>query len=353
MNAAIACFVWATVAPAQVDMESLIHQALDQVVHFEVVDKPLPEAFLTVAEQTGVAISISPESLKLLPHGANTRMTARMKNIPLRDGIERLVKPLGMRYRVAGDGLVVEPAPALRRIGRRATWDELETLQWLGSLEWSAGEEGWGALRDRLHFQVDHDAPAEALLQSLNRAGAGPASEVLSRACEAVGWTWYPSGKRIVVIERGRQIQRELSRPITLRAQHQRLSDVLAELAQKAHMTFHFEPGAVASVPHETRRDFSVLLVDASVEQALEVICGATGLSFAVGRDGVRFSNPQRPTSSDRPVAILMIPGRGEILIYEKDLPPDVKEALETLIDRLIKAVPPPEDSANAEQPSR
>ena len=118
-------------------------------------------------------------------------------------------------------------------------------------------------------------------------------------------------------------------------------------------MTFHFEPGAIASVPHETRRDFSVLLVDATVEQALEVICGATGLSFSVERDGVRFSNPQRPTGSDRPAAILLVPGRGEIVIYEKDLPPDVKEMLDALISRLIKAVPPPENAADPEQSSR
>ena len=348
----LACFTFAPQAIAQVDMESLIHQAMDQLVNFEVVDKPLPEAFLMVAEQTGVGISISPESLKLLPHGASTRMTARMKNIPLRDGIDRLVRPLGMTYRVVEDGLVVEPTAALRRVGRRATWDELETLQWLTSLEWSGSPENAEALLARLQFHVKHDTPGESLVKAMQRSGTGLTSDLLSSACRAAGWAWYPSGRNLVVVDRRRQIDRELSRPITLRVQHQPLADVLAELAGKAHMTFRFEPGAIALLPRETRQNFSVLLVDATVEQALEVICGATGLSFSIGEDGVQFSNSQPAKSADQPVAIIVIPGRGEFPIHEEDLTPELKKSIDDLIINLVKSAKSPPGRVEADPPA-
>lgn len=341
----------------QVDMESLIEQALDQVVDFEVTDQPLPEAFEAIAGETGVAMTIAPGALGLLPYGGDTTMTARMHGVRLREGIDKLLQPLGMRYRVVGDHVEVVPSDALKRIGRRATWSELQTLEWLSTLEWKNAGDDVEKLRGRLRFQVDDDGPEQALLAAMRRAGAGSASDVLTSGCQSLEWTWYPWGKQIAVVARTTQVHRSLQRTVTIRAEHRPLAEVLADLTSQSGVKIRFEPGALRSLPRETRRDFSLLLVGATVEQALDVIVGATGLDYHIEADGVvmyngtvRVEGLRAPKKSaalrteDPIVGHVVIPaGDGgaeyRFPIRESDLPPDVaalwKQRKTGFIDRL------------------
>lgn len=345
------------VAVAQVDVRADGSGMLDGTVNFEVVDKPLPEAFVMVAEQTGVAITITPQTLRLLPDGADTRMTARMKNIPLRDGIDRLLKPLAMRHRFVNGRITVEPSESLRRIGRRATWDELDLLAWLAGEPWDpADADLFGKLRAALRFEwgeesVGEKPPIDVLHEVLSGAQPGTIEEALTEACAALKWTWAPRGRRIVIGPAHPQAKTH-ERPVrvTLRAEKRALADVLTELARQSGKTFHFEPGAIGSLPRNVREEFSVIFVDVPLEQALEIIAGASGLEFSMAGDRVVFSSPRAATRTDRPAAILQIPGRGEIPIYDDDLPPETRKALHDLIDRLIDAVPPrkaPTDGKN------
>ena len=329
----------AGVGIGQVDMASLIEQALDQVVDFEVADQPLPEAFETIAGETGVAMSIAPGALGLLPYGGDTTMTARMHGVRLREGIDKLLRPLGMRYRVAGDHVDVVPSDALMRIGRRATWSELQTLEWLATLEWTNADDDVRKLRERLHFHVESDEPERALLAAIRRAGAGSADDVLTNGCQSLQWTWYPWGKQIAIVAQVEQVHRDIQRTVTIRAEHRPLAEVLADLTKQSGVKIRFEPGALRSLPEETRRDFSLLLVGASVEQALNVIVGATGLNYRLDTDGVLMSGgttgPREPKKGAAPrtddpiVGYVVIPAGDSgdeysFPIRESDLPPDV-----------------------------
>jgi hypothetical protein len=338
----------------QLDMAALIEQALDQVVDFEIEDKTLPEALEIVAEKWGTPIRIGPDALQLLPYGPATRIQgARMSNVPLRRGLKELLDPLGMKFEVTEDQLQIVPRGAVWRIGRRATWDELATVQWLADLEWTGDAEQVEALRSRLQFRVDHDRPAEVLFEAIQRVGAGRGDEVLSLACESQGWTWFPWGRNVAVVSAEEQVYRELQRPITIRARRQPLAEVLAEVARQARVPIRFEPGVIASLPREVQRDFSLLLVDTPAEQGLEVIEGVTGLGFRASEGGIEIYRAQSAPvvpgvlstdESDPVVGRVVVPSPDgmfeyEFLIRQSDLPPEVQHIRREMIEDVVEAI--------------
>lgn len=335
-------------------MPALIEQALDQVVDFEIEDKTLPEALEIVAEKWGTPIRIDPDALQLLPYGPATRIQgARMSNVPLRRGLKELLDPLGMTFEVSEDHLRIVPRDAVWRIGRRATWDELATVEWLADLEWAGDPEQVEALRSRLQFRVDHERPAEVLFGAIQRLGAGRGDEVLSLACKSQGWTWFPWGKNVAVVSAEEQVYRELQRPITIRARRQPLAEVLAEMARQARVPIRFEPGVIASLPPDVRRDFSLLLVDTPAEQGLEVIEGVTGLGFRASEGGIEVYRAQSaPASrgalstdeSDPVVGRVVMPSPDgmfeyEFLIRQSDLPPELRHVRGQMIDDVVEAI--------------
>ncbi len=351
---AVLCLSMAGRVTAQPDLESLVHQALDQKITLEVKDKPLSSAFLKVAEQTGVSVTIKPSVLALLPYGADTRMNARIVDTPLRVGIERLLTPLGLTYRVEGGGLEVIPTEPLRRIVGRATWDELETIAWLRRTEFTGDDVQKEELSRRLRFE-DYNKLPEPLLrlfQAMQDSGAGTLDEVLTAAL-GEGRPWYPSGKRIVVTGVLQQSQRELKRRVTLTASHKPLFDILTDLSNQAGIRIIYGPDALVSLPIRAQKDFSIVLKNATVEQALEEIKAATGLTYQLYVGGVIINRGSRrkAESRERVGAVLVIPGRGEIPIYESDMSPETRKALDELIDRLMRAIPDEsEESPDADQ---
>ncbi|MHC4089423.1 MAG: hypothetical protein ACYSVY_03935 [Planctomycetota bacterium] len=169
-------------AAAGEDLQTLIEEALDQPVQLEIQDMPLDRAFETIATETGVVLTTAAEALDLLPYGANTEVTARMKNISLREGLSRLTVPLGLRFEVRDRGIEVLPTPALVRIGRRAKWDELDTLAWLHGLEFSKDRPPVDELGERLQFRVGEIDGWPPLRKAVQRVGAGPGDQVLTLA---------------------------------------------------------------------------------------------------------------------------------------------------------------------------
>jgi len=111
--------------------------------------QPLERAFAILEEQTGVPIRIGSRALELLPHGAGTEVQATMHDVTLRAGIESLLAPVGMSFAVHNGGIDVVPTEALVRIGRRATWHELETLRDLRAAPWTGQADQCGTLLDQ------------------------------------------------------------------------------------------------------------------------------------------------------------------------------------------------------------
>lgn len=355
---------------AAAEQAATLQQALDQVTEFEVEEVPVGKAFQALTDQTGIQFFLAPETLDLLPYGEDTRVSVEFENVPLREGLDQLLLPLGMSFEVASEGMRwlpredqpkmleklvtpegvrVLPKPALVRIGRRPTWEELDTLAFVRGVNWLEKKDR-NALRDRLQFRGDAFSWSTLALEA-QRIGAGPGDEVLSLACESRGWTWFPEGDRIVVLPAREQLRRQLQCGVSFRCTHRSLVEVLQQLARQAHVDIRHEPGVIASLPAQTRDNFSLLLQDVTAAEALDQIAAATGLGYRLDQNAVVFYHPGAVASEsadsggaksfaqDPFIAKLVLPAapgeaQVEILIRKSELSPDAIRARDQLVQK-------------------
>lgn len=272
-------------------MEETLIKALDEQTDLEVYDAPIQEALDELAAGTGVTLAVEPGTMDLLPYGSRTTLSARIEDQSLRDSLQGLLWPVGLTFDIRDARLVIRPTDGLARIGRRATWDELATLQMLYSQPWS--EELFNKLE--LQFQDVSGESAEANRRLLARAagnvGAGKAAEVLTHACERYGWTWYPDGENLVILPKTKQIDRQLEKRVSLRYVQIGLREALLDLAERAGVLLQMDPGVFAELPPQTAERFSLRIENASIRQALEVVAGQTGLSYIIEPNGIRLTS--------------------------------------------------------------
>ena len=241
------------------DMRSLIEQALDEPSGFTITNKTLGEAIGLIAEQTGVPLRVRPSVMDLAPRGARTLIRqVEVANMPLREGLERVLDPLGMTFEVRDDHVEVLAKQGLSALGRRITWDELDTLAQLAHSEPGLDDRALSALKPIIQFRVPTRDPWSALSSAIQGEGAGPGDEVLSRACKKLGWTWTLDDKRIIVADGVETIRRKLAQRITLRITNRPLLDVLHAVGERVGVAIHTEPGLVASLPQHLQQNFSL-----------------------------------------------------------------------------------------------
>jgi len=330
------------------DTRALIEQALDERAKITLENVKLSEAVEIVNQQTGVKLVMPAEVMDLVPHGADTLVRkVAITDVPLRQGLTQLLAPLGMTFVVEDDHVLVVPKEALLCLGRAPTWPELETLTQLSTLQPGIDPQALASLKSRFSFQVSTLGlePWGVLAEAISGAGAGPGDEVLTIACENLGWAWCLSDQRIVVAPIERHMQRLLQQPMTLRMNNRPLVDVLREVSNRVNVAIHVEPGALASLPPHMQQNFSLNVHQQSGEQVLEQIAAYTGLGYLVGPDGVRFfrvkeesdtpaaGNPGRgttvtPPTSDPYIGKIVVPLEGgksiEWLIRKSEVPPDL-----------------------------
>lgn len=350
MRTLIALLTLATHAVAQpARTREGVERALDQAVRFELPEATIDKACAALARATGVDIYFSPDALQALPFGGDTKVTVTLRNTTLREGLNRLLAPLGMSFETSDRGIEVRPHPALVRLGgRRPGWPELDTLRALREANWSVPASS-AAMQRRLQFRVPSAAPWTELSSTLVGAGAAPGDEALTRACDARGWTWFPQGENVVILPLRDQMQRMLRGRVSVRLSHKPLIDVLEQLARQANVPIRVEEGAVAALPLQTRENFSLLAERISVSEALDQIAAATGLGYRVEGEGVVFHHPggmgpqpERAAaiatrSADPVVAKLVLPPQLgglqlEIIIRESELSPEANEARKKFI---------------------
>jgi len=215
------------------------------------------------------------------------------------------LNPIALKYAVNKDRLVIKPRPALARLCRRATWDELATIEMLYGNPWS------GELAKSLSFRfqgmpsADTKANGRRILDLAESIGTGSAAEVLEDACLQYGWCWHPDGKDIAVTPKTQQIERQLSQLVSVEYSGIQLRDVLLDLVGKSGTMLKMDPGVLASLPvHQTQR-FKLSLQNVSIRQALELIAGETGLGYFIEPDGVRitanpYANPETEDTEER-----------------------------------------------------
>lgn len=285
-----------TTAPASSNLDVAVEQALDEKYDLDIRDKSLLAAFDEITHRSGVRIVIDEDSLDRLPYGEQTKLTVTIKGASLREVLTALLRPLGLVYQVRKNAVQVTAGAPLRRIVRRATWEELDLLRKLTESPWS--DSFW----DSLNVQFQDGGPDgklnKATFAALARdVGAGPMTEVLYNVCNRLGLIWYPASDRIVILSKQRQAERQLSRKVSLRFFRTPLMDVLLDLGREADMLVKLEPGAIASIPAHLAQNFSLTLENYSVRQALEVIAGTTGLAYFVEPDGIRIARAPQGTA--------------------------------------------------------
>lgn len=285
------------VAPAGGQTPVTLQQAMDRPVDLTLEDAPIPEVFRRLTEKTGVKFVLDDATMACLPYGDQTRLAVHLTNVTLRAKLTAILAPLALQWSIEGDLVRIAPGEALARMCRRASYDELQVLGKLHTEKLAADK---GATLDQLRkVTADKDlelvfpqgtADKAAALAHADRALPATGADWLDRLCQPASWTWYLWGDQVVLLDRKDQMKRQLQQQVSLRYQNEKLVTVLLDLARKARVTLAMEPGVLNYVPVETRNNFNLVMADAPIQQALEVISGATGLEFIRTDEGLRVA---------------------------------------------------------------
>ena len=322
------------------DTSSLINQALDQPVKMQ-FDTVLPEAMNEIARKTGVRVQAETAVWDLLPWGQQTNINAKIENQTLRQAIDAIARKLGLVTVLKDEVLELQPMPALRRVGRRATIQELQSLDFLTSqpmelkIDRPTVKELVDAVDQKLAaakspFAVEY-RPGDAVRP--DKTIFVPRNATMAEALESIAketpLTWFPWAKTILIVPKEEQVRSQLSKTITMRFAGVDVAQVLNELSQRAGVKFEIEPGAVQRVPPDVR-NVHLMLDNSSIMQALDTIAGFTGLGYVVTPRGVYLWNQsyQLPGGQrDRIVGTMTLPESGmQVFIFDSQVPPDMKE---------------------------
>jgi hypothetical protein len=325
------------VAIAQ-DTSALINEQLDKLVDLD-FGKPvtLPDAISAIEKQTGVPLRVQPPVWALLPWGEQTNFTAKIEHRSLREALSAILQKLGLTFAVRDEAVEIQPLPALARLGRRSTVQELQALDLLAStpLGNTADQLTIAALVEQVDAKlVEAKAPfavENRVREDKTRPVVVPRGSTLLEALESLhkdtASTWYPWGKTILVSSKEDQIRNLLARTITTRYNGVDIAQVLLELSRHAGVPFSIEPGALQRIPPESRT-VRLVLDNVSVQQTLDTIAGFTGLGYELRADGVYLwsQNPGAPAGRDSFVGLLTLDNGMQVVVRESQLPPDLRE---------------------------
>src|SRR4051795_1070730 len=119
-------------AAAVPNSSALFNEAMDKNCNLE-IDTTLPVAMKMIGEQTGVRVEAAPSVWDLLPWGDQTTISAKIKDMTLRNALDAIARKLGLMVVLKDEAVELQPMPALARIGRRSTVQELAALDQLAS----------------------------------------------------------------------------------------------------------------------------------------------------------------------------------------------------------------------------
>ncbi len=337
---------------AQSSSSALIAEELDKQVKLDFPQNtPLPQVMQAITKDTGVALVADPSVYELLPWGEQTGLTVQIANQTLRQALEVMTRTLGLTFVLKQETVEIRPMPALKRLGRRATPDELAVLNLLASTP--ADIKGDRASVKDLLAAVDAKLEAAKSPFAIeNRAFDDTSAttpvpvaknatliDALESLVESSGATWHPWGKTLVIIPKEEHVRGQLAnKEISVRYNDIDIAKVLTELSARSGVPFTIEPGAVQNIPPEARK-VGLILDNTSVQQALEYIGGFTGLSYVVNEKGVYLFNKSAGAAGarrDPVVAIVRLENGVEVLIPDSEVPADLREYLKHKRSRAV-----------------
>ena len=331
---------------------ALINEQLDKLASLD-LNGVLPQVIQSIQHDTGVPIEVAPAVYDLLPWGDQTNITAKIENQTLRQAFDAITRKLGLAYELKDEFVELEPVPALVRLGRRATVQELQALDLLAAnpLNLSSDRTTVHALIDSLDqrlvdlkspFAIEN-RPGDTVVQ--DQTIFVPRNATLMDGLEALvkqtRATWYPWGKSIVIVPKEEQIHNQLEKTITVHYPGTDVSQVLTELSQKADVPFEIEPGAIQRIVPEFRK-IRLDLYDASITKALEAIAGFTGLGYVVNDKGVYIwnqSNSPATAARDPVIGLLQLDNGMQILVPKSEVPEDMQEYLKSRTQRELDKI--------------
>jgi hypothetical protein len=286
-----------------------------------------------------VPIEVAPQTYDLLPWGEQTTINAKIANQTLRKALEAITRKLGLSIELKDEAIQIKPLPALRRLGRRATIEELGVLDLLSRTELKLDadrptlKQVVAAVDNRLDelkssFAVENRAQADAMLDApvpvARNATLLAALEAIPQATDA---TWYPWGDTLVVLPKADHVRDTLSKTITRSWNGVDVSQVLAELSNVSGTNFVIEPGAVQRIPGDSR-NIRLVLENAPIQQALESIAGFTGLAWSVNDKGVYIWNAGNSAGQSREpsIGLLTLDNGLQVVLRESQVPADLRE---------------------------
>lgn len=326
-------------------------EALDRTLgDLQLESQTLAAVLETLSKRAGVRFDIDDDTYATLPWGRDTRLaTLKLSGASLRAALDEILKPLGFVYSIGENSVRIVPSDALARINRRATWDDLHYLQMLNSTPCT--QQNLAKIKFQYRITTKTNAP-QLLGNQFKRAGDGTIAQILDVATRALGWTWFPDQDHVVILSAQAHIAHNLARTVTARYNQMGLAHILLDLADKADVPIFLEPGLMLKLPPNTANNYTLLLQQTTVRDALELICAETGLAYQILRDGISISlapdakgNAAGARNRGDPyVARIVVPAKNgnynyEFLIRESELPQDVREYRGQMIDEMIEKV--------------
>ena len=325
-------------ALAQNKTSALINEELDKLAEFQ-LNGTLPQAIKEITAKTGVPIEVTPQTYDLLPWGEQTTINAKIANQTLRKALEAITRKLGLTLELRDEAIQIKPLPALRRLGRRATVEELGVLDLLSRTELKLDSDRptvkqiLAAVDSRLEelkspFAVENRAQADTIVDApvaiARSATMLTALEAIPQATDA---TWYPWGDTLIVRPKADHVREQLAKTITRSWNGVDVSQVLAELANVSGVNFVIEPGAVQRIAGDSR-NIRLVLENAPIQQALESIAGFTGLAWSVNDKGVYIWNAGNASGQTREpsIGLLTLDNGLQVVLRESQVPADLRE---------------------------
>jgi len=337
-----------------------VQQAMDKPISLSVTDSTVGEVFKRLTDLTGVRFILGDETLEYLPYGDQTRLAMKLDNITLRKALTPMLAPQGLQWILEDDAVRVFPSEPLYRIGRRATYEELKLLVSLQSGLLQPVDKGGDVLAQfrklsgekepaKLVFHAAGDRTAA--LQRAEKVLPGTGEQWLDALCQGQSWTWYVSGNEVVIVERLQQVNRQLQKRVSLNYQGAKLLDILTDLAHKGRLQLEMDPGVLGMLPPDVQNSFNLIMSDATIAQALQMISGVSGLKFTPIADGIRvdasdtLAARNAPTSQPkkRPpffvkMAMPSVNGTAiEVYWTPEELPDDVLDAIQAQKPEVMK----------------
>lgn len=324
-------------------------RAIDQ--RFDKIDihgRTVVDALTDLGNRAGITISVDEQAIELLPWGRDTKLSdLRIENATLREALEEILGYIGMEY-VERDGeIVVRASGPLERMNRRATWEDLELLRRCNTTEYSP--EAFASFRLQYRISSKVDAPA-LLSDQLAKAGRGSVAQMLEVAAGSLGWTWFPDKDHLVIMTNQAQIAHRLARRFSYRYSNQPLSHILADLAKRANVALNLEPGMMRKLPPSIAQSSNLVLQQASIRQALEILCAETGLNYSMERDGLSVGLAEDASETSASAAArrspyvckISVPSKDgsfayEFLVRENELPEDIREYRRQIVEATIE----------------